>query len=87
MKTVHEYLSFLQEKGFKLSEEALGFIAFGQKYTGASDEIVNAAIEATLQHQRHFDGSYFVALLERLQQEKIVDKKSAKAFMRKLETI
>jgi len=46
---------------------------------------VNAAIEATIKHQLQFDGSYFVALLERLKEEEITDKKSAKAFMRKLQ--
>lgn len=85
MQTVQDYLSFLHTKGFKLSEEAQGFIMFGQGYTGASDGIVNAAIEATIKHQLQFDGSYFVALLERLKEERITDKKSAKAFMRKLQ--
>lgn len=85
MQTVQDYLSFLHTKGFKLSEEAQGFIMFGQGYTGASDGIVNAAIEATIKHQLQFDGSYFVALLERLKEEEITDKKSAKAFMRKLQ--
>ncbi|CAM4100392.1 hypothetical protein BAMA_14375 [Bacillus manliponensis] len=85
MQTVQDYLSFLHTKGFKLSDEAKGFIMFGQGYTGASDIIVNVAIEATIQHQYEFDGSYFIALLERLKQEEITDKKSAKAFMRKLQ--
>ncbi|MGQ0518691.1 DUF6123 family protein, partial [Bacillus sp. D-CC] len=44
-----------------------------------------AEIEATIKHQLQFDGSYFVALLERLKEEEITDKKSAKAFMRKLQ--
>ncbi len=81
MQTVQDYLSFLHTKGFKLSEDAQGFIRFGQGYTGASDGFVNAAIEATIKHQLQFDGSYFIALLERLKEEEITDKKSAKAFM------
>jgi len=85
MQTVQDYLSFLHTKGFKLSEDAQGFIMFGQGYTGASDGLVNAAIEATIKHQLQFDGSYFIALLERLREEKITDKKSAKAFMRTLQ--
>lgn len=84
MQTVQDYLSFLHTKGFKLSDEARGFVMFGQGYTGASDVIVNVAIEATIQHQYEFDGSYFIALLERLEQENITDKKSAKAFLREL---
>ncbi|WP_459501447.1 DUF6123 family protein [Bacillus sp. C1] len=85
MQTVQEYLSFLHTKGFRLPEDAQGFIMFGQGYTGASDGLVNAAIEATIKHQLQFDGSYFIALLERLKEEKITDKKSAKAFMRTLQ--
>ncbi|MCP8968816.1 DUF6123 family protein [Ectobacillus ponti] len=84
MKTVAEYISFLQGKGFKLREEALGFISFGQRYTGAADEVVIAAIEATLKHQLHFDGSYFVALLEQMKGHQIEDRKSAQAYARKL---
>lgn len=86
MQTVQDYLSFLHTKGFKLSEDAQGFIMFGQGYTGSSDGIVNAAIEATIKHQLQFDGSYFIALLERLKEEEITDKKSAMAFLRKLQS-
>ncbi|MFX3622758.1 MAG: DUF6123 family protein [Ectobacillus sp.] len=81
---VQHYIALLRTKGFKLSEEALGFINFGQKYTGATDDVVIIAIETTLKQQRYFDGSYFIALLERLQQEKITDKKSAQAYVREL---
>ena len=86
MKTVQDYLFYLQTKGFKLSQEALGFIMFGQKYTGASDKIVKIAIEATLKHQRDFDGSYFIALLEGLKRDHIEDEKSAQAYVRRLES-
>ncbi|WP_379967781.1 DUF6123 family protein [Ectobacillus sp. sgz5001026] len=84
MRTI-EYIYFLHAKGFRLSKDALGFIEFGQKYTASSDELVIVAIETTLKHQRNFDGSYFIALLERLHQENISDVKQAHAFFRKLE--
>lgn len=87
MQTVEDYLSFLHTKGFKLSEEAQGFIMFGQGYTGASDGIVNAAIEATIKHQLQFDGSYFVALLERLKEEEITDKKRREGFYAEVTSI
>ncbi|WP_416826675.1 DUF6123 family protein [Ectobacillus polymachus] len=80
-----EYIQFLRTKGFRLSKDALGFIEFGQKYTASSDALVIVAIEMTLRQQRTFDGSYFIALLERLHQEKIADAKHAHVFLRKLE--
>lgn len=76
-QTVNDYVEFLMEKGFVFGEEALGFISFGQMYSGASDEQVIHAIEITLKAQRHFDGSYFVALLEQLKSEGITTKKQA----------
>ncbi|MBO9128184.1 DUF6123 family protein [Bacillus sp. 165] len=83
--TVTNYIVFLQSKGFKFSEEELGFIAFGQKYTGAADSMVTIAIEATLRHQRHFDGSYYIGLLEALLQQEVEDTKSARAFVSQFE--
>lgn len=80
--TVNEFLSFLWDKGFKLKEEALGFIDFGQKYTATPDYLVNLAIEITLKTKREFDGSFFIALLEMLVEEKITTKKHAYAFVK-----
>ncbi len=33
VKTVQQYINFLESKGFALREDALGFIQFGQRYT------------------------------------------------------
>ncbi len=77
IKTVDEYIQFLTDKGFHFGEEELGFISFGQRYSATSDDQVNAAIEITLKAQRHFDGSYFVALLEQLKSENITTRKSS----------
>ncbi|UOY93409.1 DUF6123 family protein [Ectobacillus sp. JY-23] len=84
--TTQEYIAFLQTKGFKLPKEALGFIAFGQGYTAASDELVNIAIETTLKQQFCFDGSYFIEVLERLQKEQLINKKSARNYVRAFAT-
>jgi hypothetical protein len=74
---VEDYVQFLKEKGFVFGEEELGFISFGQRYSGTNDIQVISAIEITLQAQRHFDGSYFVALLEQLKSEDITSRKKA----------
>ncbi len=71
VKTVEEYLLHLQSKGFQFPEDAVGFIYFGKHYTNASDEITNTAIELTLKAQLHFDGSFYVSLLERFVANKI----------------
>ncbi|MFZ3590917.1 DUF6123 family protein [Bacillus sp. DJP31] len=77
VKTVDEYVQFLTDKGFHFGEEELGFISFGQRYSATSDDQVIAAIEITLKAQRHFDGSYFVALLEQLKGENITNRKDS----------
>ncbi|WP_246942001.1 DUF6123 family protein [Bacillus pinisoli] len=77
MAKVEEYLQFLRGKGFIFREEELGFISFGQLYSGTNDAQVIAAIEITLKAQKHFDGSYFVALLEHLKSENISKRKIA----------
>jgi hypothetical protein len=74
---IEEYLQFLKEKGFIFREEELGFISFGQRYSATNDQQVIAAIEITLKAQKHFDGSYFVALLEQLKGEDITSRKQA----------
>jgi hypothetical protein len=64
LRTVEEYLLYLESKGFSFGEDAIGFIYFGKAYTNASDELINTAIECTLKIQKRFDGSFYVSLLE-----------------------
>ncbi|WP_244093837.1 DUF6123 family protein [Jeotgalibacillus sp. R-1-5s-1] len=66
MKTLDDFMADLDSRGFKLDDEAIGFIYFGRKYTGASDQIVKTAIEATLKIQKRFDSSFYMSVLEEL---------------------
>jgi hypothetical protein len=85
--TVEEYLHTLKGKGFQLQEDAIGFIYFGKRYTNASDEITNTAIELTLKAQKSFDGSFYVALLETLVTNKIKTRKAAIQFAKEKELL
>jgi hypothetical protein len=87
LKTVEEYLSFLQSKGFQFQEDAVGFIFFGKHYTNASDELTIAAIELTLKAQKTFDGSFYVSLLEMLISNKIQTRLEAIRFVKEKELI
>ncbi|KAB2338957.1 hypothetical protein F7731_01425 [Cytobacillus depressus] len=87
MKTVEDYLSFLQSKGFQFQEDAIGFIYFGKHYTNASDELINTAIELTLKAQKTFDGSFYVSLLEMLISNGIKTKHEAIQFVKEKELI
>jgi len=87
VKTVDDYLNFLDSKGFQLKEDAIGFIYFGKKSTNASDELTNTAIELTLKAQKDFDGSFFVSLLETLTSNKINTRSGAIKFVKKKQFI
>ncbi|WP_066294709.1 DUF6123 family protein [Bacillus sp. FJAT-29937] len=87
MKTVEDYISFLQSKGFQFQEDAVGFIYFGKHYTNASDELTNTAIELTLKAQKTFDGSFYVSLLEMLISNKINTRLEAIQFVKDKELI
>lgn len=80
--TVEQYMHDLKGKGFQFQEDAIGFIYFGKRYTNASDEITNTAIEMTLKAQKSFDGSFYVALLETLIANKIDSRKAALQFVK-----
>ncbi|KAF0818719.1 MULTISPECIES: DUF6123 family protein [unclassified Cytobacillus] len=82
MKTVEEYLHFLQSKGFRFRDDAIGFIYFGKHYTNASDELANAAIELTLKAQKSFDGSFYVSLLETMVSKNITSRREAIKFVK-----
>ncbi|WP_064091395.1 DUF6123 family protein [Rossellomorea aquimaris] len=80
-KTTEDFLIDLENKGFKFQEDAIGFIYFGKKYTDASDELVNCAIEITLKAQKQFDSSFYMSILERLHSQKISTREEALSWM------
>jgi hypothetical protein len=87
VRSIEDYLHFLEGKGFQLDEDAIGFIYFGKHYTNASDEMINTAIELTLKAQKRFDGSFYVALLETLISNKISTRKDAIKFVTEKELL
>ena len=82
MEKLEEYICTLSSKGFKLGEEAIGFIYFGKEMTSAPDWIANIAIECTLKAQRRFDGGFYVSLLETLMNNKVSSRKEAYYLMK-----
>ncbi|WP_153122478.1 DUF6123 family protein [Peribacillus tepidiphilus] len=80
MKTVEEYISYLESKGFLFAEDSIGFIYFGKQYTNAPDWLVNTCIEMTLKIQKRFDGSFYVSLLESLTTQKVKNREQAIQF-------
>lgn len=85
VRTVEEFLHYLQGKGFQFHEDAIGFIYFGKHYTNAPDEMINTAIELTLKAQKSFDGSFYVSLLETLMLNRIKSRKDAIKFVKEKE--
>lgn len=85
VRTVDEYLSFLNGKGFQFQEDALGFINFGKQYTNATDELVIVAIELTLKAQKQFEGSFYISLLETLIQNQVKTRNDAIKFVKRSE--
>ncbi|GHH98254.1 DUF6123 family protein [Neobacillus kokaensis] len=87
MRTVEEYLHYLDGKGFQFQEDAIGFIYFGKHYTNASDELINTAIELTLKAQKSFDGSFYVSLLETFMTNQVITRKDALKFIQETELL
>ncbi|MED1467980.1 MULTISPECIES: DUF6123 family protein [Bacillus] len=87
MQSLEDYLDYLQGKGFQLHEDAIGFIYFGKRYTNASDEIINTAVEITLKAQKSFDGSFYISLLETLMVNKVKNRKDAIRFVKEKELL
>ncbi|MFD2656186.1 DUF6123 family protein [Gracilibacillus thailandensis] len=71
------FLENLWSKGFKLTDEEVSFIYFGQKFTNTSVEHVKLALSFTLQLQMSFDRSFYISLLELFSRHNIQNKKEA----------
>jgi hypothetical protein len=82
MEKLEDYICRLSSKGFRLGEEAIGFIYFGKQLTSAPDWIVNIALEYTLKAQKRFDGGFYISLLETLVNSNISTRKEADQVMK-----
>ncbi|MCJ7839509.1 DUF6123 family protein [Lederbergia sp. NSJ-179] len=71
------YLLRLKRRGFRFGEDVISFIYFGKQSTGSSDYLVSLSIELTLKCQKHFDPSFYLSVLERLQAHQVTTKKQA----------
>ncbi|WML40303.1 DUF6123 family protein [Neobacillus sp. OS1-2] len=87
VRTVEEYLHYLNGKGFQFQEDAIGFIFFGKHYTNAPDEMINIAIELTLKAQKSFDGSFYMSLLETFISNEIYTRQAAINFVTEQELL
>lgn len=82
MEKLEDYICRLSSKGFRLGEEAIGFIYFGKQLTSAPDWMVNIALEYTLKAQKRFDGGFYISLLETLVNRKVSNRKEANQIMK-----
>ncbi len=76
------FLENLWSKGFKLTDEEVHFIYFGQKYTNTSVDHVELAILYTLQLQMAFDRSFYISLLELFARHNVKGKKQAISILK-----
>ncbi|SDB90900.1 hypothetical protein SAMN05421734_102388 [Pelagirhabdus alkalitolerans] len=65
-----DYIEHLWDKGFKLTDEQVKFIYFARQYAD-NDALSCIALEATLKTQIEFDGSFFIGLIELLNEHDI----------------
>jgi len=76
-----EYIEYLKGKGFRFQEDAIGFIYFGKKYTNSPDFLAQVAIEWTLKIQKTFEGSFYLSILEAMNEAKVKSKQEAFRFL------
>jgi len=78
-----EYIEYLKGKGFRFQEDAIGFIYFGKKYTDSPDYLAQVAIEWTLKIQKTFEGSFYLSILEAMNEAKVKSKQEALQYLQK----
>lgn len=76
------FLENLWSKGFKLTDEEVRFIYFGQKYTNTSVSHAKLALQFTLSLQMTFDRSFYISLLEIFAKNKIANKNQAISLLK-----
>ncbi|SDL68108.1 DUF6123 family protein [Sediminibacillus halophilus] len=76
------FIEDLWTQGFKLSDEDIHFIYLGKNTTNAPDWMTIKALKVTLQFQLHFDGSFFISVLELLAGERVKTTNQADRLLR-----
>lgn len=69
-QSLADYLEYLWDKGFKITDEQVRFIYFAKQYTNSNDWLSCVALEKTLKLQFYFNGSFYIRLLEILNEYK-----------------
>ncbi|MBH0229523.1 DUF6123 family protein [Halobacillus yeomjeoni] len=75
--TLAYFLEDLWAKGFKLSDEDVRFIYFGNNSTNAPAWKTIIAVRVTLKFQHTFDPSFFMSVLEHISNPEIESKRGA----------
>lgn len=74
-QSLAEFLEHLWDCGFKLTDEQVRFIYFAKKYTNSSEWLSSIALEMMLKLQFNFDGSFYISLLELLNESGVRSRK------------
>ncbi|MYL48517.1 hypothetical protein GLV98_03445 [Halobacillus litoralis] len=75
--TLAYFLEDLWSKGFKLSDEDVQFIYFGNNSSNAPEWKTIIAVNMTLKIQQSFDPSFFISILELISNSSITSKRKA----------
>ena len=75
--TLAYFLEDLWSKGFKLSDEDVQFIYFGNNSSNAPEWKTIVAVNMTLKIQQSFDPSFFISILELISNPSITSKRKA----------
>ncbi|GEN53968.1 DUF6123 family protein [Halobacillus faecis] len=76
-ETLAYFLEDLWSKGFKLSDEDVQFIYFGNNSSHAPEWKTIVAVNMTLKLQQSFDPSFFISILELISNASITSKRMA----------
>jgi len=77
-----DYLEELWDKGFKLTDAQVRFIYFAKKYTNSSEWLASVALENTLKLQFSFSGSFYIRILEVLNEHRAKTKKDVELILK-----
>ncbi|SDJ68274.1 DUF6123 family protein [Sediminibacillus albus] len=76
------FIEDLWAQGFRLSDKDVRFVYLGKNSTAAPEWKVIKALKVTLQFQLHFDGSFFLSVLELLAKDSVKNRKMANAVLK-----